>query len=129
MNIRTRLHGANARRRSTPKQIRAKKEVSPSLLVVAKSSGHNIELTHRIDNLQAQFAELIRIDGVVLVEWADRVSGALPADHLRITIEPVPAGRDGAPEHPGCAGENERRIFFEAFGEASGALLRRFEEL
>lgn len=28
-------------------------------------------------------------DGVCLIEWAERVAEALPADHLRIDIEPV----------------------------------------
>ena len=28
-------------------------------------------------------------DGVCLIEWAERVAAALPADHLRLDIEPV----------------------------------------
>ena len=74
--------------------------------------------------LDIGFAEMCDAGGVVLVEWADRVSAALPADHLRITIEPVPPAG-----HAASAGENERRIYFEAFGEASATLLRRFENL
>ena len=41
-----------------------------------------------------EFAELgadeyLSGDGVCLVEWAERVAAALPADHLRIDIAPV----------------------------------------
>jgi tRNA threonylcarbamoyladenosine biosynthesis protein TsaE len=45
-----------------------------------------------------EFAELgvdeyFRGDGVCLVEWADKVEGTLPTDHLRIDIEIVDATR------------------------------------
>ncbi len=33
--------------------------------------------------------ELMEGDGVCLIEWADRVSGCLPADHLRIELRIV----------------------------------------
>jgi tRNA threonylcarbamoyladenosine biosynthesis protein TsaE len=34
------------------------------------------------------FAELLEQGGVVVVEWADRVSGLLPADRVEVKIEP-----------------------------------------
>jgi tRNA threonylcarbamoyladenosine biosynthesis protein TsaE len=37
--------------------------------------------------------EMFHSGGVCLVEWADRVSGVLPADHVRIEIEVVDASR------------------------------------
>jgi tRNA threonylcarbamoyladenosine biosynthesis protein TsaE len=39
------------------------------------------------------FAELLEQGGVVVVEWADRVAGLIPANHIRVTIEPVAEGR------------------------------------
>ena len=40
---------------------------------------------------EAEFADLgvheyFESDGVCLIEWADRVPGCLPAEHLRITL-------------------------------------------
>jgi tRNA threonylcarbamoyladenosine biosynthesis protein TsaE len=62
---------------------------------------------------EAEFAELgaheyFEGDGVCLVEWADRVRGALPAEHLRVTLT--------------VTGENSRRAEVEATGE-------RYEEI
>ena len=53
--------------------------------------------------------ELLGGDGVCLVEWADRVLAELPADHLRITLEPT--------------GETSRRATLEATGPRHAALL------
>jgi tRNA threonylcarbamoyladenosine biosynthesis protein TsaE len=50
-------------------------------------------------------------NGVCLIEWADRVEEAVPADHLRVVIE--------------VAGETSRRLTFEARGERHGELLQR----
>jgi tRNA threonylcarbamoyladenosine biosynthesis protein TsaE len=55
--------------------------------------------------------EYFQADGVCLVEWADRVTPCLPADHLRITITPT--------------GENSRRFTLECRGETSAAIVRR----
>jgi tRNA threonylcarbamoyladenosine biosynthesis protein TsaE len=56
---------------------------------------------------EAEFAELgaheyFEGDGVCLVEWADRVRGALPPEHLRITLT--------------VTGERSRRAEVEATG-------------
>jgi tRNA threonylcarbamoyladenosine biosynthesis protein TsaE len=48
-------------------------------------------------------AEYFDGDGVCLVEWADRVEGVLPAEHLRVTITPT--------------GETSRRFMIERRGE------------
>jgi tRNA threonylcarbamoyladenosine biosynthesis protein TsaE len=61
-----------------------------------------------------EFAELgvdeyFRGDGVCLVEWADKVEGTLPVDHLRIEIEIVDA--------------NRRRFTLKATGERYERLL------
>ena len=54
-------------------------------------------------------AELLEGDGVCLVEWADRVPGALPADHLRIRLEAI--------------GDTTRRAHLEATGPRHEGLL------
>jgi tRNA threonylcarbamoyladenosine biosynthesis protein TsaE len=61
-----------------------------------------------------EFAELgveeyFRGNGVCLVEWADKVTATLPAEHLRIEIEIVDATR--------------RRFHFQAAGERYERLL------
>src|SRR5437588_551717 len=50
-------------------------------------------------------------DGVCLVEWADRVRAALPAEHLRLTLD--------------ITGPTSRRLEAEAQGERYEALLTR----
>jgi tRNA threonylcarbamoyladenosine biosynthesis protein TsaE len=54
--------------------------------------------------------EYLEGDGVCLVEWADRVGGCLPADHLRLTLEVV--------------GPTSRRLHAEATGPRHEALLQ-----
>ncbi len=55
--------------------------------------------------------EYYEAGGVCLIEWADRVEDALPAEHLRVEIEPVD--------------ENRRRFLISATGEAHGELMNR----
>jgi tRNA threonylcarbamoyladenosine biosynthesis protein TsaE len=96
--------------------------VSPTYLIV-KEYEARLRIYHvdayRLagpDDLEALgFEEMCEAGGVVLVEWADRVSSVMPEDHLRITIEP--------------AGETQRRIFFEALGEQSAVLASRLEQI
>jgi tRNA threonylcarbamoyladenosine biosynthesis protein TsaE len=52
----------------------------------------------------------VRDDGVVVMEWADKVDEKLLGDHLRITFD--------------LTGENSRRLMFHARGERSAELLR-----
>jgi tRNA threonylcarbamoyladenosine biosynthesis protein TsaE len=50
-------------------------------------------------------------DGVCLVEWADRVAGCLPAEHLRLTLA--------------VTGETARRATLEPHGERYEQLVRQ----
>jgi tRNA threonylcarbamoyladenosine biosynthesis protein TsaE len=56
-------------------------------------------------------AEYFEGDGVCLIEWADRVEGVLPAEHLRVTIAPT--------------GETARRFTIEGRGERYGAIIQQ----
>jgi tRNA threonylcarbamoyladenosine biosynthesis protein TsaE len=51
----------------------------------------------------------VRDDGVVVVEWADKVDEKLLGDHLRVHFE--------------HAGETSRRLMFQARGERSAEIL------
>ena len=53
-------------------------------------------------------------DGVCLVEWADRVEAALPAEHLRIVIHPVD--------------ENRRRFEVEGRGERYEGVVKELKK-
>ncbi|HLY11425.1 MAG TPA: tRNA (adenosine(37)-N6)-threonylcarbamoyltransferase complex ATPase subunit type 1 TsaE [Planctomycetota bacterium] len=67
---------------------------------------------YRLDSVDLPslgFAD-VRDDGVVVVEWADKVDDKLWGDHLRIVFE--------------HAGETSRRLMFHARGERSAELLR-----
>jgi len=96
--------------------------VSPTYLIVKEYEARlhvyhadAYRLEGAADLLALGFEEMCAAGGVVLIEWADRVSSALPEDHLRITLEP--------------AGETRRRIVIEALGEQSAALASRFEQI
>jgi len=52
----------------------------------------------------------VREDGVVVVEWADKVDARLLGDHVRVEFEHT--------------GETSRRLMFQARGEKSAELLR-----
>lgn len=53
--------------------------------------------------------ELFASDAIVIIEWADRVADALPAEHLRIEIEVV--------------GQTERRFLVTAVGGRFGSVV------
>jgi tRNA threonylcarbamoyladenosine biosynthesis protein TsaE len=68
---------------------------------------------------EAEFAELgadeyFQAGGVCLVEWADRVSGGLPPEHLSVTLEVI--------------AETARRAIVEARGEPYAALLEMLRQ-
>jgi tRNA threonylcarbamoyladenosine biosynthesis protein TsaE len=72
---------------------------------------------YRLHN-SAEFAELgvheyFEANGVCLVEWADRVEGCLPAEHLRIEIQ--------------VTGELSRRFLIHASGPQYLALVQRLK--
>ncbi|HLN33239.1 MAG TPA: tRNA (adenosine(37)-N6)-threonylcarbamoyltransferase complex ATPase subunit type 1 TsaE [Gemmataceae bacterium] len=69
---------------------------------------------------QAEFVDLgvheyFEGRGVSFVEWADRVEGCLPLDHLRVTLE--------------ITGPETRRIELKAFGERYAAILEKFRQV
>jgi tRNA threonylcarbamoyladenosine biosynthesis protein TsaE len=59
----------------------------------------------------AGFLDLLEPGGVVAVEWADRLPGALPKDRLEVTIEPERPNPGG--------GEPARRIAVRTSGAAA----------
>jgi len=61
------------------------------------------------------FTEMLGAAGAVIVEWADRVVGALPDDHLNVLFE--------------HAGDTNRRLTAVAGGEESRQLLSAFRAL
>lgn len=61
------------------------------------------------------FEEYFLGDGICIAEWSERLDQLLPRDHLSITLE--------------HAGDDERRLIFEAAGPGPEALLARFAEL
>jgi tRNA threonylcarbamoyladenosine biosynthesis protein TsaE len=84
--------------------------VSPTFTVVREYDAP-LPLVHvdvyRLDHLQELhdlgFDDLVGGEAVTVVEWGDRVSAALPADRLRVLLEPG-------------AGDDEREISVEAAG-------------
>jgi tRNA threonylcarbamoyladenosine biosynthesis protein TsaE len=69
--------------------------------------------TYRLRNveefLDLGIDEIFESHGVCLIEWADRVAGVLPPDHLRIDID--------------VTGPTARRFHLEAHGPKSAAIL------
>lgn len=64
----------------------------------------------------AGFLDLLAPEAIVAVEWADRLPGVLPADHLEVVIERTPDG-------------DERRFAASALGPLAAALLERWRAL
>ena len=69
--------------------------------------------TYRLKNvtefLDLGVDEMLQAEGVCLIEWADRVAGVLPNDHLRIEIE--------------VTGPTSRHFEFRAGGPKSAGIL------
>ncbi len=84
---------------------------SPTFAIVASYAGrlpvHHADF-YRLsgeDELHATgFSDLLGAGGVLLVEWAERIPGALPVDHLEVLLEHVEAG------------PSRRRLTFRARG-------------
>lgn len=68
------------------------------------TSGHEI--------VELGFEEYFQGAGICIAEWSERLGDLLPPDHLGITFE--------------YAGDDRRRITFEAVGLAPEAVLARF---
>jgi tRNA threonylcarbamoyladenosine biosynthesis protein TsaE len=92
---------------------------SPTFALIHEYPGGRLPVyhfdTYRLPN-EAAFADLgvdeyFAGDGVCLVEWADRVEGVLPAEHLRVTIA--------------VTGETSRRFDVEGRGERYAAVVQQ----
>lgn len=90
---------------------------SPSFAIVATYGGrlpvHHADL-YRIGDLDELYAtgffDLVGGDGAILVEWADRVAGALPDERLTITLRHDPKRAD------------VRRVELDGVGDRHAAL-------
>src|SRR5271154_5433675 len=69
---------------------------SPTFVLIQEYNGrlpifhfdaYRLQSEAEFDDLGTQ--EYYDSNGVCLIEWADRVPGSLPPDHLRITLEPT----------------------------------------
>lgn len=61
------------------------------------------------------FEEYLQDDGICIAEWSERLGELLPTDYLSITFK--------------HAGDDQRRIIFEANGPETDDLLNRFASL
>ena len=93
---------------------------SPTFVIVREHAGR-LRLYH-VDAYRASspelsaigFDEMCTANGVVAIEWADRVADLLPEGHVSITIEPT--------------GETHRRLVCRTRGEGSRRLLDRLTD-
>ena len=108
------VRGACAGARVSPGEVS-----SPSFAIVATYRGrlpvHHADLYRIADEDELYgtgFGDLVGGEGALLVEWADRIPGALPAERLVIRLA----------HHPADA--STRRIEVEGVGERGAALAR-----
>jgi len=95
---------------------------SPSFAIVATYHGripvHHADLYRLADEEELHatgFLDLLGGDGAVLVEWADRIPGALPAERLEIRLEHLRAA-------------SARRVTLRGTGARHAALARSLAE-
>ncbi len=72
-------------------------------------------LTDEDEFLSLGAEELLQGDGVCLIEWADRISGVLPSDHVRIDIVSIR--------------ENARQFQVSGFGSRSNQIVNQLRLL
>ncbi len=95
---------------------------SPTFTLVTEHFGGRVPLFHfdvyRLPDASGlyhlAFDEYLDAGGVVVIEWADKIAEALPADRLDIAID-IPPGSDG--------GEDARRFVFTPHGPRAARLL------
>lgn len=91
---------------------------SPTFILMNEHAGrlrlYHIDAYRLGDPEEAPAAGLLderHVDGVTVIEWADRLDGWLPAERLEVTIEPGPT-------------LTERTLRWMAYGEAHERLAR-----
>jgi tRNA threonylcarbamoyladenosine biosynthesis protein TsaE len=119
--------------------------VSPTFTILAEHTGGRLPLFHfdvyRLrgpsDLIDIGFDDYVDAGGVIVIEWPERIAGALPADRLDITLSfpdsespPDPGGmpdrRDPRAEQAGGVGHvlsDRRRIALAATGPGARRLL------
>ena len=92
---------------------------SPTFIIVNEHAGRlplfHVDAYRLTDGDEARQAGVFderQVQGVTVIEWADRLDGWLPADHLRVELETDPARPD------------ERRLRWQATGPRHEALAR-----
>lgn len=96
--------------------------VSPSFVIIRKYTGRRLSLNHfdlyRLqkigDILALGYEEYFYDDAATVVEWAQRLKGLLPKEHLKIEFS--------------IKGDTERGLKFSAFGRRYQALLSRIQK-
>jgi len=95
--------------------IDEKTVTSPTFVLMTLHEGR-LRLAHfdlyRLDHVDLPSLGFhdVRVDGVVVVEWADKVDEKQLGDHVRVEFEHT--------------GETSRRLMFQARGEKSAGFLR-----
>ena len=96
---------------------------SPTFIIVNEHAGRlplfHVDAYRLTDGDEARQAGVFderQVQGVTVIEWADRLDGWLSADHLRIELEPDPAGPEA------------RRLRWRATGPRHRALARVLED-
>ncbi len=94
---------------------------SPTFVIVNEYAGRmpilHVDLYRITDARELEdigYREIFFVDGVALVEWADRVPELLPPDRLRVVID--------------IEGPDGRAFTVSAFGDGGGRLLARLRE-
>jgi tRNA threonylcarbamoyladenosine biosynthesis protein TsaE len=95
---------------------------SPTFIIVNEHAGRlplfHVDAYRLTDGDEARQAGVFderQVQGVTVIEWADRLDGWLPADHLRIELETDPARPD------------VRRLRWQATGPRHDSLARVLE--
>ncbi len=74
------------------------------------------------------FADYLEQEGVVVVEWADKIQALLPSDHLTLTLlDPATSGEESIPLEGEEIGDVLRYLAIEAGGERARELAAALE--
>lgn len=120
----THLAQAIARGAGVPPETRV---TSPTFAVVVEHAGrlpvHHADLYRLGDAGELAEIGLVEraVDGLLLVEWADRLPGSLPADTLWVTLTPARPGERALALGPGGPRSTALRGVAEAWAAARRA--------